>query len=190
LDTSSEVTEILARVQRGEASAVSELLPHVYEQLRALAGGYFSQQAPDHTLQPTALVNEAFARLARWDGQWESRAQFLAVAAKAMRQCLADHARRKKSAKRGGGRARVTLSGLATPWAREQQIDLIALDEALAKLTDLSPRQAQIVELRFLAGLDEREVAHVLGVTPRTVQREWRMAKAFLRSELSTGTHA
>jgi RNA polymerase sigma factor (TIGR02999 family) len=185
MDASTEVAGILSRMRRGEASAASELLPHVYEELRALAGSYFRNQSPDHTLQPTALVNEAFAKLAHWDGEWESRAQFLAVAAKAMRQILADHARRKEAAKRGGGQARVTLSGLTTPWPQEQQIDLIALDEALAKLARLSPRQGQIVTMRFLAGLDEREVAHVLNVTTRTVQRDWRMAKAFLRAELS-----
>jgi RNA polymerase sigma factor (TIGR02999 family) len=159
----------------------------VYDELRALAGSYFERQSPEHTLQPTALVHEAFVKLVQpAGGEWESRSHFFAVAAKAMRQILADHARRKKAAKRGGGRQhRVTLSGLLTPPTIEQQIDLIALDAALETLARLSPRQSQIVEMRFLAGLDEREVAHVLNVTTRTIQREWRMAKAFLWRELS-----
>jgi RNA polymerase sigma-70 factor (ECF subfamily) len=181
------ITEILARVGRGEEAAAATLLPMVYDELRALAGSFFEHQSPGHTLQPTALVHEAFLKLAQPEaGTWESRAHFFAVAAKAMRQILADHARRKKAAKRGGDQQhRVTLSGLQTPANVEQEIDLIALDEALSKLSELSPRQSQIVEMRFLAGLDEGAVAHVLSVTPRTVQREWRLAKAFLRCELS-----
>ncbi|UCF33872.1 MAG: sigma-70 family RNA polymerase sigma factor [Phycisphaerales bacterium] len=184
--SSEEITEILAKVGRGEKAAAATLLPMVYDELRALAGSYFERKSPGHTLQPTALVHEAFLKLVQpAGGEWKSRAHFFAVAAKAMRQILADHARRKKAAKRAGGGQRVTLSGLLTPPTIEQQIDLIALDEALEKLARLSPRQGQIVEMRFLAGLDEREVAHVLNVTPRTIQREWRMAKAFLRRELS-----
>jgi len=181
-----DITNILARVGRGDEEAVAVLLPMVYAELRALAGSYFKRQTPGHTLQPTALVHEAYVKLARpTTGAWESRAHFFDVAAKAMRHVLADHARRKKAAKRGGdGLHRVTLSELKTPATAEAQFDLIALDEAMSKLAELSSRQARIVELRFLAGLDESEVAHVLGVTRRTVQRDWRMAKAFLRREL------
>jgi RNA polymerase sigma factor (TIGR02999 family) len=181
------ITEVLARVRSGDEAAAATLLPVVYDELRALAGSFFERQSPGHTLQPTALVHEAFLKLARPSaGAWKTRAHFFAVAAKAMRQILADHARRKKAAKRGGDQQhRVTLSGLETPANTEQEIDLIALDEALSKLSELSPRQSQIVEMRFLAGLDESAVAHVLNVTPRTVQREWRLAKAFLRCELS-----
>jgi RNA polymerase sigma factor (TIGR02999 family) len=184
--TPEDVTAVLARVRRGEEAAASDLLPMIYDELRALAGGYLKRQIPEHTLQPTALVHEAFLKLARpAAGDWESRAHFFAVAAKAMRQILADHARRKKAAKRAAGGQRVTLSGLLTPPTIEQQIDLIALDEALEKLTGLSPRQSRIVELRFLAGLSENEVVHVLGLTRGVVQREWRTARAFLRCELS-----
>ena len=184
--SSGEITEVLTRVGRGEKSAAAALLPLVYDELRALAGSYFRRQRPEHTLQPTALVHEAFVKLAgHTNAGWQSRAHFFAVAAKAMRQILADHARRKKAAKRSGGRQnRVTLSGLLTPTTDESQVDLIALDEAMANLAKLSSRQGRIVEMRFLAGLCEDEVAHVLGVTPRTVQRDWRMAKAFLRCEL------
>lgn len=181
-----DITKALDKTGRGDEAAAAALLPLVYEQLRTLAGSYFRRPGPDQTLQPTALVHEAFMKLAGpTDGNWQSRAHFFAVAARAMRQILADHARRRKATKRGVGQQRVTLSGLVTPPAVETQIDLIALDEALAKLTELSPRQGRIVELRFLAGLCEDEVAHLLGVTSRTVQRDWRMARAFLRCELS-----
>jgi RNA polymerase sigma-70 factor (ECF subfamily) len=181
-----EVTEALARVCRGEEAAAADLLPVVYQELRALAGSCVKRGGPEDTLQPTALVHEVFLKLARpVADDWDSRAHFFAVAAKAMRQILVDHARRKKAAKRGGGWHRVTLSGLLTPPTLEQQIDLIALDEALTKLATLSRRQYQVVELRFLAGLSENDVARVLGLTRHVVQREWRAARAFLRCELS-----
>jgi RNA polymerase sigma-70 factor, ECF subfamily len=182
----SEVTELFARIQDGELGAVEALLPLLYRELRAMAGSYFQRQTPGHTLQPTALVHEVFLKLARGQGaDWESRAHFLAVAARAMRQVLANHAESKRAAKRGGGMPRITLSGLATPPHAESLVDLIDLDDALAKLSEVSTRQARIVEMRFLAGIGEEEIAHVLGVSTRTVQREWRMARAFLKCELS-----
>ncbi|MHC4942508.1 MAG: sigma-70 family RNA polymerase sigma factor [Planctomycetota bacterium] len=181
-----EITLILTKVGRGDDSAVAALLPVVYDELRALAGSYFKRQTPGHTLEPTALVHDAFIKLAGSASiDWKDRAHFFAIAAMAMRQILADHARSKKAAKRGDGKDRVTLSGLETPHDAESQIDLIALDDALAKLAELAPRQARIVEMRFLAGLNENETAHVLDVTTRTVRREWRLAKAFLECELS-----
>lgn len=177
---------MLARIECGDDSANAALLSMVYDELRALAGFYFKRQRSGHTLEPTALVHEAFIKLAgSGTTGWKDRAHFFAIAAKAMRQILADHARGKRRAKRGGSRERVTLSGLDTPVDVESQIDLIALDEALSKLNEISPRQSAVVEMRFFAGLGEEEAAHVLGVTSRTVQREWRTAKAFLRSELS-----
>lgn len=183
---SSEVTELFARIQDGELGAAEALLPLLYRELRAMAGSYFQRQTPGHTLQPTALVHEVFLKLARGqDADWQSRAHFLAVAARAMRQILANHAEKKRAAKRGGGRPRVTLSGLATPPHAERLVDLIDLDDALAALAEVSPRQARIVEMRFLAGIGEEEIAHVLEVSTRTVQREWRMARAFLKCELS-----
>ena len=183
---SGEVTGLLARIRCGEDAAAATLLPVVYDELRTLAGSYFKRRDPKNTLQPTALVHEAFLKLVQHAGdEWESRAHFFSVAAKAMRQILADHARRKKAAKRGGGWHRVTLSGLLTPPTVEQQIDLIALDEALTKLAELSLLQSQIVEMHFLAGLSENEVGQVLGLTRAVVQREWRAARAFLRCELS-----
>lgn len=185
-EPSPELTLMLARVASGDDTATAELLPLIYNELRALAGSYFKKQDPDHTLQPTALVHEAFIKLAgSRETEWKSRAHFFAVAAKAMRQFLSNYARRKRTAKRGAGKQRVTLSGLSTPHDGELQVGLIDLEEALVKLTDLSPEQAQIVELRFLAGLNDEEVAHVLEVSPRTVQRKWQMAKAYLTLELS-----
>jgi len=185
---SREITEILLQIGRGDVSAAAGLLPLIYTELRALAGSYFRQQNRAHTLQPTALVHEAFLKLtAPSDRSWESRSHFFAVAAKAMRQILANHAQRKKAIKRGGRMRRVTLSGLATPSDVESQVDLIDLNDALDRLAELSPRQATIVEMRFLAGLDEGEIAHVLGASVRTVSRDWRMARAFLLSTLGDG---
>ncbi len=184
-----EITEILQRVRRGEHSAAAALLPVVYDELRRLAGSYFQSQNADHTLEPTALVHEAYAKLAgAADDEWANRAHFFGVAAKAMRQVLTDHARRKKAAKRGGGYDRVTLSGLITPPDGVSQIDLIALDEALEKLSARYPQQARVVELRFLAGLPLEEAARVLGVSASTVERKWLMARAWLRRELSGET--
>lgn len=179
---------MLARAAAGDDLASEALLPLLYDELRALARGFFRSRTPAHKLQPTALVHEAFLKLTRGrDTDWESRAHFLAVAAKAMRQILANHAEARRAAKRGGGRARVTLSGLATPPAAEAQIDLIDLDDALAKLAELSPQQARIVSMRFFAGAEEADIALTLGVSERTVRRQWRMARAFLGNELSGG---
>jgi RNA polymerase sigma-70 factor (ECF subfamily) len=185
-DSSREITEILARMEGGDESAAARLMPLVYEKLHTLADRYFRQQKQEHTLQPTALVHEAFMKLVGASHpDWNSQAHFFSVAAKAMRQILTDHARRKKAAKRGADAQRVTLSGLGTPGIDEMQIDLIALDGAMAKLAELSPRQCRIVEMRFLAGMEMEEVAKVLDLSDRTVYREWRTAKAFLQCELS-----
>ncbi len=182
-----QVTQMLAKAREGEDSAIASLLPLVYGELRALAGAYFQQQASDHTLQPTALVHEAYVKLiGPSDAGWESRAHFFAVAALAMRQILTDHARRKKAAKRGGAeqRHKVALSKIDTP-IQSDEFDLIALEEALSKLSDVDERQCRIVEMRFLAGLTVHEVAEVTNLSTATVEREWRMAKAWLRRELS-----
>ena len=181
-----DITEMLARVGEGDDLASETLLPLIYDELRALARVFFRRPGPDQTLQPTALVHEAFLKLTRGKRiDWESRAHFFAVAAKAMRQILANQAEKRRALKRGGDRARVTLSGLGTPSGPEDEIDLLDLDDALTKLAALSPQQAEIVSMRFLTGLSEEEVAHTLGVTARTVRRQWRMARAFLKLELS-----
>ena len=183
-----EITDLLARAAGGDDLASEALLPLLYDELRALARGYFRRRGAGDTLQPTALVHEAYLKLVRGrDSDWESRAHFRAVAALAMRQVLANHAEKRRAAKRGGDRARVTLSGLGSDSDPVIQIDLIDLDDALGKLAELSPQQARIVELRFLAGAEEAEVAAALGVSERTVRRQWRMARAFLASELSGG---
>ena len=181
----ADVTRMLDDLAAGDRSAAGRLLPHVYEELRVLAAGFLSRQRPGHTLQPTALVHEAFVKLAgTTDPQWQSRKHFFDVAAMAMRQLLTDHARRRATEKHGGQAARITLSDMATPLVEEQDVDLLALDEALTKLSSLDARQGRIVELRYLAGLTVEETADVLGVSPRTVKLDWQMARAFLRREL------
>jgi RNA polymerase sigma factor (TIGR02999 family) len=158
-----------------------ELLPKVYGELRALAASYFRGRG-HQTLQPTALVNEAFLRLARAGGEIRDRSHFFAVAATAMRQILTDRARRRRALKRGGPeKERVTLSGIAAP---DGAIDLVVLDDLLSRLAALDARQARLVELRFFAGLTEEEAAETLGVSLRTVQKDWRKAKAWLLAEL------
>lgn len=186
-DRSEFVTQLLTRVREGQTSASAELLPVVYHELRALAANFFRNRPGGGTIQPTVLVHEAYLRLARPGGNdWESRAHFLAVAAKAMRQILTDHARHKQAIKRGGNREKISLGAVFTP-ARRNQLDLIALDDALTRLAQVDPQQAQVVELRFIAGLDVEEAAHVMGLSSRTVEREWRAARAWLRRELGEG---
>jgi RNA polymerase sigma factor (TIGR02999 family) len=184
-DAAPAWTQILVRIGRGDELATERLMPLVYAELRALAGSYFRGVGAAHTLQPTALVHEAFIKLTGHEGgAWESRAHFLAVAAKAMRQILANHAAKRRALKRGGDASRVTLTSVLTPGEEEARIDLIDLDAALMKLEELSPRQAHIVEMRFMAGLAVDEIAHVLGISTRTVERDWCMARAFLECEL------
>lgn len=185
MTTPHEVTQVLAKLDRGDANAAEELLPLVYEDLRNLARRYFRDQRRDHTLQPTALVHEAYARMVGGASQnWEHRAHFLAVAAKAMRQILVDHARKRRTAKRGGGQPRFSLDA-----ARDQVLvedeRLIALDEALDRLGDIDPPRKRIVELRYFGGLTVKEVAHVLDVSPRTVDSGWSFAKAWLHREMT-----
>lgn len=181
------VTRIIAELAAGDRSAAQRLLPQVYDELRALAGSYFQQQRPQHTLQPTALVHEAFIKLVgAADQNWTGRKHFFDVAAMAMRQLLTDHARRAASLKRGGGACRVTLSEAVTPMHDAPDVDLIALNDALEKLTALDPRQGRIVELRYLAGLSVAETAEVLELSPRTVKLDWQMARSFLRRELDS----
>lgn len=179
------VTEVIARLEAGDRSASEELMVLVYDELRMLAQSYMRAQRPSHTLQATALVHEAYVKVFR--GQqvaWESRAHFFAVAAKAMRQVLANYARDRKRLKRGGNRRRVTLSA-GDSGGEETDADLVDLDEALSKLQALDERQAEIVELRFLSGMTVEEVARVLDISTATVEREWRAARAWLSSELS-----
>jgi RNA polymerase sigma factor (TIGR02999 family) len=180
----TDVTNILKRANQGDRSAVDQLMPLVYDELRALAETYLRQERPDHTLQATALVHEAYVRLVKQEEiEWQNRAHFFAVAAQAIRRILVDHARGRAREKRGGGCQRVALEEdiAVTP---ERDLDLVALDEALGKLAQLHPRQAQVVELRFFGGLGLNEVASFLGVSRRTAEGDWSMARAWLRREL------
>ncbi len=188
---SSDATQLLRRVNAGDVAAAEGLLPLVYEQLRALAGSYFRGQPPDHTLQPTALVHEAYLKLIHNpDGEWQNRAHFCAVAATAMRQILHDRARRRRAAKRGGEARRVPLVDQIEAPSAGTPVDLVALDDALERLSTLDSRQARIVELRFFGGLTVEEVAHLLEVSTRTIEKEWRRVRAWLSRELSSGTSA
>ena len=184
-DHGGQITRLVSELQSGDASAREKLLEVAYDELKRLAQGLMHRERPDHTLQPTALVNEAWLRLAdQTRVEWSGRAHFMAIAAQAMRRILLDHARAKHSAKRGGGWRVVELdTGMIGP-EEDHGLDLIALDEALGKLGALSPSQARLVELRFFGGLAMDDVAQVLGVSVRTAEREWRFAKAWLLREL------
>ena len=163
---------------------MDELIPLVYNELRALAAALVHQNGWDGSIAPTALVHEAYLKLVGESGEWKDRAHFFNVAAMAMRQLLADHARRHRARKRGGeGWTRVTLSGISAAKTR-QDVDLTALDAALSKLNALNQRQARVVELRFLAGLSVGETAEALGVSDRTIEMDWRFSRAWLRREL------
>lgn len=183
-ERSHEVTQLLQQLQQGDSRAADQLVPLVYAELHDLAAGYLRRERPDHTLQPTALVHEAYLKLV---GQrtvtWQSRSHFLGIAAQAMRRILVDHARRRRTTLGPGG-ALITLDdGMLVE--QPASLDLIALDEALTRLAALDARQGRIVELRFFGGLGIEEVAEVLGIAPITVKREWRIARAWFRRELT-----
>ena len=177
----SDITLVLNAVERGEAGASETLLPLVYEDLRRLAAARMAQEAAGHTLQPTALVHEAWLRLVG-DGaptSWQSRGHFFAAAATAMRRILVEHARRRRRLKRGGGEAPLNVDDLDVAEASPDE-DILRVHEALTKLEQASPEQAKIVELKFFGGLTNEEVAEYLGIAERTVYRQWVCAKARL----------
>ncbi|MCP4249285.1 MAG: sigma-70 family RNA polymerase sigma factor [bacterium] len=180
-----DMTLVLAAASSGDRHAAEELLPLVYYELHALAAGYLRRERPDHTLQATALVHEAYLRLVdQTRVTWTERAHFLAVAATAMRRILVNHAKARSRIKRGGNRVRISLTGAPV---KERPLDLVALDEALSRLSAMDAQQARIVELRFFAGMTVEQTAQVLGVSPRTVHREWVVARAWLRAEIEKG---
>lgn len=181
------ITKILSDLRSGGDEAFEVLFPLVYDELRKIAGGYFSRERSDHTLQPTALVHEAFLRLSKQsEVDFESRTHFFGIAARLMREILIDHARRHNSQKRGGGsRTRITLDS-AHGFGDQKQLDVIAVDDALTKLESLDERQARIVEMKFFAGLNVEEIAEVLQISPATVKREWSSAKLFLSRTLAS----
>ena len=184
----SEVTQILHAIAAGDPDAASRLLPLVYDELRKLAAHKLARETPGQTLQPTALVHEAYLRLVGEDEEqhWDSRGHFFAAAAEAMRRILVEMARQKASLKRGGDRDRVDVvdSLLASPEPRE---DLVALDAALTKLAETDKQAAELVQLRYFGGLPIREVAEILGIAPRTADRLWAFAKAWLHEEIEGG---
>jgi RNA polymerase sigma factor (TIGR02999 family) len=183
--TPEGITQLLIAWNQGDQGARDELMPLVYDELRRLARGYLRRERPDHTLQPTALVNEAYLRLIdQSQVSWQNRAHFFGIAARLMRQVLINHAVARRAAKRGGEAERVSL-GDVDHLAVEQEVDLIALNEALKNLERMDPQQGQIVELRYFSGLTIEEVAEVMGISPATVKREWTTARAWLRRALS-----
>lgn len=184
MEPRGDITILLERVAQGDTSARDELVPHVYRKLRQLAANQLRREGAGHTLQPTALVHEAYLRLVNpAAAQWRDRAHFFAVASKLMRNILVDHARAKKAGKRGAGAIHEDLDGYA---AGVFDIDrVLVVDAALVDLAKLSARQCQIVEMRFFAGMTEDEIAAALNLSGRTVKRDWVMAKAWLHDRLS-----
>ena len=188
MDTSSvsqqRVTDLLAQWSQGDDAALAELTPLVYEELRRLAHHHMGGQRPDHTLQTTALVNEAYLRLAdQTHPRWQNRAHFFAVAARAMRQILVSYARGQRSQKRGGGVLKVDLDE-ATLVSPEESKEIVDLHEALETLATLDSRKAQVVELKYFGGLNYDEIGEVLKISPVTVRRDWEFAKVWLYTEL------
>jgi len=178
------VTELLVRWSEGDDAALAELMPLVYEELRRLAHRQMAAERTGHTLQTTALVNEAYLRLAdQTNPNWQSRAHFFAVAARAMRQILVSYARSNRAQKRGGGGVRVELDEAALVSPEESQ-EIVDLHEALERLATLDSRKAQVVELKYFGGLNYEEMAEVLKISPVTARRDWRFAKAWLYTEL------
>jgi RNA polymerase sigma factor (TIGR02999 family) len=182
---SSDATDLLLAWSNGDESAFDRLVPLVYQELRILAKRYMRQERPDHTLQATALVNEAYLRLIDVNRiQWQNRAHFLAVAAQTMRRILVEFARHRHRQKRGGDVVRVTVHD-AGDMAQEKGADVVALSDSLSALAAFDPRMSQVVELRFFGGLTVQETADVLHVSPETVMRDWKTAKAWLLRDLN-----
>ena len=182
------ITRILTAIEKGNAQAAEELLPVVYEELRRLAAQRLSHEKPGQTLQPPELVHEAYLRLVKPGGHgWDGRAHFFAAAAEAMRRILVDRARRKGRLKRGGDRQRVGLTNVAAAISNEQADELLALDEALTKLAEEDAVKAELVTLRYFAGLKVDEAAAILGISRATADRYWSFARAWLYHEITKG---
>lgn len=177
------VTELLARLKNGTPDVRSHLINIVYGELHRRAAMFMALERGNHTLQPTALVHEAYLKLVQQEIPWQNRAHFFAVAAQVMRNLLVDRARARRASKRGGARQQITLDD-AVAFEEARFVDLIALDEALELLASFDPRQSQIVELRFFGGLTLEEAAEVLHISPRTAKRDWKMARSWLRQHL------
>lgn len=178
------ITQLLNQWSDGDERALDRLTPLVYQELRQQAARYLRRERPGHTMQTTALINEAYLRLIdAKEVRWQGRAHFFAIAANLMRRILVDHARQRNAAKRGGSPVHVTLDRIVAT-ANQSKADVLAIDEALTKLAAVDRQQAQIVELRFFSGLSVEETAAALGISPRTVKRDWSVARAWLRREI------
>ncbi|HEX6184232.1 MAG TPA: sigma-70 family RNA polymerase sigma factor [Pyrinomonadaceae bacterium] len=183
-----EVTQILRDWSGGDARAPERLMPFVYDELRRLARSFLARERDGHTLQPTALVNEAYLRLVdQTRVEWQNRAHFYGIASRMMRRVLIDHARAHVTAKRGGGAVRLSLEDVQLP-AGQRAASLVALDEALGRLAEVDARKSRVVEMRFFGGMSDEEIAASLGVTTRTVLRDWKKARLWLYRELSEGS--
>jgi RNA polymerase sigma factor (TIGR02999 family) len=179
-----DVTRLLVAWSKGDRDALEDLIPVVYEELRRIAARYFRHERPGHTLQPTVLVHEAYLKMVDQDhARWQNRAQFFGVAAQLMRRILVDHARTHLAAKRGGGITPITLVDVAVT-SPARGVDVIALDEALTRLTSLYPEQGRLVELRYFGGLTIEETGEAMGTSPATVKRQWTVARAWLLRDL------
>lgn len=183
------LTQLLIQYSSGDEAVLESLLPHIYQELRRLAESYMRREAAHHTLQPTALVHEAYFKLIDQNRvQWQNRSHFFGVAAQLMRRILIDHARKRRASKRGGSQIRLSFDdAIQVAAADNSRPDLLALEEAMEKLEALSPRQAKVVELRYFGGLNIEETAEVLKTSPATVKRDWSMAKAWLFREIKDG---
>ena len=187
MDTDNgQVTQLLKAMRAGDARAADNLLPLVYQELHRLARAYMRRERPEHTLQATALINEAYLRLAREDVDWKNREHFIGIAAHVMRRVLVDYARAHKAEIRGGGLKRVELEeGVAL--STERMDEVVLLDEALNRLAETNARQARVVELRYFGGLSVEEIGSLLGIAPRSVKRDWSLARIWLFRELRGG---
>ena len=187
MSSQPNITALLNGYSRGDKEALDRLMPIVYDELRRQAARYLRREKAGHTLQTTALIHEAYVRLVdQRNVQWQNRAHFFGIAAQLMRRILVDHARAKKRVKRGGSGVRVSL-GEATVAVKGQDLDVVALDQALERLAQIDEQQSRVVELRFFSGLSVEETAEVMGISKATVKRDWSMAKAWLHRELSGG---
>jgi len=185
MQSSEGITQLLIDWSHGDQAALEKLMPLVYDELRRLATNYLRRERGNHTLQPTALVNEAYLKLVdQRNAKWQNRAQFFGISAQLMRRILVDHARQHQAAKRGGSKQQRLSITSAERVVKQPEIDLLALNEALEELTIMDPQQAQIVELKFFGGLSIEETAEVLGIGHATVERDWKIARAWLRRQL------
>jgi RNA polymerase sigma factor (TIGR02999 family) len=181
------VTQLLVNWSNGDKAALDEMLPLVYQELRHIAVNRMRQEIPNHTLQPTALVNEAYLRLIdQKNVNWQNRAQFFGIAAEMMRRILVNHALERRAAKRGGGALRVSME-VAVNSFEQKDVNLVALDDALKNLATIDARQCKIVEMKFFGGLTVAEIAEVLQVSSDAIERDWKMARAWLHLEISNG---